>query len=109
MKVWQSYCKNKVVQFFASQCILVERPLQAEISKYYQHCYIYRVAHKQFYFYGATAKHTHGLAIDICMSVRLSVRPSVKRVHCDKTKALSEKSSIMTNRKSPASFPMSLR
>ena len=42
-------------------------------------------------------------------SVRLSVRPSVKRVHCDKTKARSEKSSIMTNRKSPTSFPMSLR
>ena len=42
-------------------------------------------------------------------SVCLSVRPSVKRVNCDKTKAPSEKSSIMTNRKSPTSFPMSLR
>ena len=65
---------------------------------------------------------------DICFSVRLrssyarycdrlsvrlsvcpSVCPSVKRVYCDKTKAPSEKSSIMTNRKSPTSFPMSLR
>ena len=45
-----------------------------------------------------------------CLSYeRLSVRPSVKRVNCDKTKAPSEKSSIMTNRKSPTSFPMSLR
>ena len=43
------------------------------------------------------------------LSVHLSVRPSVKRVNCDKTKAPSEKSSIMTNRKSPTSFPMSLR
>ena len=41
------------------------------------------------------------LAIDVCLSV--------KRVDCDKTKAPSEKSSIMTNRKSPTSFPMSLR
>ena len=40
---------------------------------------------------------------------RLSVRLSVKRVNCDKTKARSEKSSIMTNRKSPMSIPMSLR
>ena len=40
---------------------------------------------------------------------RLSICPSVKRVNCDKTKAPSEKSSIMTNRKSPTSFPMSLR
>ena len=30
--------------------------------------------------------------------VRLSARPSVKRVHCNETKAPSEKSSIMTNR-----------
>ena len=47
------------------------------------------------------------------LSVRLSVCPSVrlsvKRVHCDKTKAPSEKSSLMTNRTSPTSFPMSLR
>ena len=42
-------------------------------------------------------------------SVRLSVCLSVKRVNCDKTKAPSEKSSITTNRKSPTSFPMSLR
>ena len=41
------------------------------------------------------------LAVDICLSV--------KRVDCDKTKAPSEKSSVMTNRKSPTSFPMSLR
>ena len=40
---------------------------------------------------------------------RLSVRLSVKRVNCDKTKAPSENSSIMSNRKSPTSFPMSLR
>jgi len=37
----------------------------------------------------------------IYLSVRPSVRLSVKRVYCDKTKASSEKSSIMTNRKSP--------
>ena len=43
------------------------------------------------------------------LSVCPSVRPSVKRVNCDKMKAPSEKSSIMTNRKSPTSFPMSLR
>ena len=43
-------------------------------------------------------------------SVRPSVRPSsVKCVNCDKMKAPSEKSSIMTNRKSPTSFPVSLR
>ena len=34
---------------------------------------------------------THAIVIDF-----LSVRPSVKRVYCDKTKAPSEKSSIMT-------------
>ena len=44
-----------------------------------------------------------------CLSVRPSVCLSVKCVYCDKTKAPSEKSSIMTNRKSPTSFPMSLR
>ena len=38
-----------------------------------------------------------------------SVRLSVKRMDCDKTNAPSEKSSIKTNRKSPTSFPMSLR
>jgi len=39
-----------------------------------------------------------------------SVRPSVTRVnYCNKTKAPSEKRSIMTNRKSPTSFPISLR
>ena len=43
------------------------------------------------------------------MSVCLSVCPSVTRANCDKTKAPSEKSSIMTNRQSPTSFPMSLR
>ena len=43
------------------------------------------------------------------LSVRPSVCLSVKRVNCDKTKAPSENSSIMTNRKSPTSFPMSLR
>ena len=48
-----------------------------------------------------------GLAI-VKPSVPLSVRSSVKRVHCDKTKAPSEKSSIMT-RKSTTSFPMSIR
>ena len=53
--------------------------------------------------------YTHGIAVDVCLSVRLSVCLSVKRVYCDKTKAPNEKSSIMTNRKSPTSFPMSLR
>ena len=48
--------------------------------------------------------YTHGIAVEI-----LSVCPSVKHVYCDKTKAPSEKSSIMTNRKSPMSFPMSRR
>ena len=43
------------------------------------------------------------------LSVRPSVRLAVKRVNCDKTKASSEKSSIMTNRKSTMSLPMSLR
>ena len=53
------------------------------------------------------AKHirTVLLSTSVCLSVRLSV----KRVYCDKRKAPSEKSSIMTNRKSPTSFPMSLR
>ena len=41
------------------------------------------------------------LAIDVCLLV--------KRMDCDKTKAPSKKSPIMTNRKSPTSFPMSLR
>ena len=42
---------------------------------------------------------------------RNAVRPSVSLscVNCDKTKAPSQKSSIMTNRKSPTSFAMSLR
>ena len=54
---------------------------------------------------------THAIVIDVCPYVkrRLSVCLSVKRVDCDKTKAPSKKSSIMTNRKSPMSFPMSLR
>ena len=47
--------------------------------------------------------------LSVCLSVRPSVCPSVKRVYCDKTKAPSEKSSIITNTKSPTSFPMSLR
>ena len=60
--------------------------------------------------YRATAKHTHGLAVDICLSVHpSSVCLSVKHVHCDKTKAPSEKSSIMTNRKSSTCFPIRLR
>ena len=50
----------------------------------------------------------------VCPSVRLSVRPSVRPsvchgVNCDETTAPSEKSSIMTNRKSPTTLPMSLR
>ena len=45
-----------------------------------------------------------------CPSVCPSVRPSVcHSVNSDKTKAPSEKSSIMTNRKSPTTLPMSLR
>jgi len=36
------------------------------------------------------------------------VRLSVTLVNCHKTKAPSKKSSIMTNRKSTTSFPMSL-
>ena len=43
-------------------------------------------------------------------SDRGGVRPSVcHSVNCDKTKAPSEKSSIMTNRKSPTTLSMSLR
>ena len=42
-------------------------------------------------------------------AVCLSVCPSITHMNCDKTTAPSEKSSIMTNRKSPTSFPMSLR
>ena len=52
-------------------------------------------------YYHATAKYTHGIAVEI-LSVRPSVRLSVKRVHCDKTKAPSEKSSIMGSR--PGAF-----
>ena len=52
---------------------------------------------------------THAIVIDICLSVCPSVCLSVKCVDCDKTKAPSEKRSIMTNRKSCMSFPMSLR
>ena len=37
----------------------------------------HRIIQMQFGFYRATAKHTHGLAIDNCLSA--------KRVHCDKT------------------------
>jgi len=59
-------------------------------------------------FYRATVKHTHGIVIDF-LCVCLSICPSVKRVYCDKTKAPSEESSIMTNKKSPTGFPMSLR
>jgi len=33
--------------------------------------------------------HVHGIAIEICLFVRRSVRLSVKRVHCDKTKETS--------------------
>ena len=60
------------------------------------------------------AKHIRTVLLSrFCLSVRLSVCPSVcpsdKRVYCDKTKAPSEKSSIMTNRKSHTSFAMSLR
>ena len=46
-----------------------------------------------------------GIVMNICPSVC----PCVKRMDCDKTKASSEKSSIMTNRKSPTSFSTSLR
>ena len=63
-------------------------------------------------FYRATAKHTHGIAVEILSvrpSVCLSVCPSVKRVYFDKTKAPSEKKSSMTNRKSSTSSPMSPR
>ena len=46
-----------------------------------------------------------GIVMSICPSVCLSG----KRVHCGKTKAPSEKCSIMTNRKSPTSFLTSPR
>jgi len=42
-------------------------------------------------------------------SVHPSICLSVKCVYCDKTKACSKKSSIMTSRKLPTSFPMSRR
>ena len=41
------------------------------------------------FYYRATAKHTHGIAIDIlsvCLPVCPSVCLSVKRVYCDKTR-----------------------
>ena len=48
--------------------------------------------------------------VSVRLSVRLSVCLSVRHSeNCDKTKAPSEKSSIMTNRKSPTTLPMSLR
>ena len=47
--------------------------------------------------------------MSICLSVCPCVCLYVKRVNCYKTKARSKESSIMTNRKSPTSFPMSLR
>jgi len=56
------------------------------------------------FYYRAIAKHAHGIVVEI-----LTVCLSVKRADCDKTKAPSEKSSIMTNRKLPTSFPMNLR
>ena len=59
------------------------------------------------HFYLATAKHTHGIPVEI-----LSVRPSVclsNACTVTKRKHLAKKSSIMTNRKSPTSFPISLR
>ena len=49
------------------------------------------------------------ICLSVCPSVCLSVCLSVKHVNCEKKKAPSEKSSIMTNRKLPTSFPMSLR
>ena len=48
-------------------------------------------------------------ATRILTTIKPSVCPSLKRMHCNKTKAPIEKSSIMTNRKSTTGFPMSLR
>ena len=42
-------------------------------------------------------------------NVRPSRRPSVNRVNCDKMKAPSEKSSVITTMKSAVGFPVSLR
>ena len=61
-------------------------------------------------FYRAALYATRSFPSQWCPSVRPSVCPSVCHgVNCDKTKAPSEKSSIMTNRKSPTTLPMSLR
>jgi len=60
-------------------------------------------------FYHAALDATRSWLVIIKPSIDLSVHPSAKRVHCDKTKAPSEKSPIMTNRKSPVSFSKSLR
>ena len=56
-------------------------------------------------FYGAALYATRYWWSETCLSVCLSV----KRVNCDKTKAPSDKSSIMSNRKSTTSFPVRLR
>ena len=58
-------------------------------------------------FHRATVKHTHGIAEEI-LSVYLSARLSNACI-VTKRKHLAKKSSIMTNRKPPTSFPMSLR
>ena len=64
-----------------------------------------------------TSKSLHNLVLiftvlQLCMhgiaTIKLSVRLSIKRVDCEKTKPPSDKSSIMTNRKSTTSFPVSL-
>ena len=60
-------------------------------------------------FFSVRLRSSYARYCDRRLSVCLSVCLSVKRVDCDKTKVPSKKSSIMTNSKSPMSFPMSLR
>jgi len=60
-----------------------------------------------WHFYGATMRSIYARYCcrdSVCLSIRPSICPSVKCMYCDKTKAPSEKSSIMTNRKSPTGF-----
>ena len=83
-------------------------------------CYQRTVAHKlvillMIFTVRLCEAYAHGIAVEF-LSVRLSVRPSVclsvrlsNACIVTKRKHLAKKSSVMTNRKSPTSFPMCLR
>ena len=81
---WSSFFAHPVyVPLYSSVFCYVRPFLPCDCEAYARYCY------------------WHSVCPSVCLSV--------KRVYCDKTKAPSEKSSIMTNRKSPTNFPMSLR